>query len=174
MAWFDRATKRKLGRNFKPGKMAHPIRGLVLHITDTLQTLESLFQDFNNPNQTGPKRSAHFAVAKDGELWQLVDTDDVAFAVDGIWGGDGVDNHWVSVENVAKNGQSLTMEQVTTLAVLMDWLHVKEGVPFQTSDKKADPGLGFHRMFGKGDHVCPGGNVVAQRQGILNLTECGL
>jgi hypothetical protein len=56
----------------------------------------------------------------------------------------------------------------------MDWLYAEEGIPYQTAEKLNDRGLGYHRMFGKGDHVCPGGNVIAQRHGILNLTECGL
>jgi N-acetyl-anhydromuramyl-L-alanine amidase AmpD len=174
MAWFDRATKKEIKHNVKLKKMVHPIRGLVLHITDTHQTLESLFGDFNNPHQTGRPRSAHFGIAKDGELWQFVDIDNVAFAVDGMWGGNGVDNHWVSVENVAKNGELLTMDQIMSLAVLMDWLHRTEGVPYKTAEKLDDSGLGYHRMFGKGDHVCPGSKVVAQRENILRLTDCGI
>jgi N-acetyl-anhydromuramyl-L-alanine amidase AmpD len=174
MAWFDRAEKMEIKHNFKANKMVHPIRGLVLHITDTDQTLQSLFGDFNNPKQSGKKRSAHFGIAKDGELWQFVDTDDVAFAVDGIWGGNGVDNHWVSVENVAKNGDFLTADQIRSVAILMDWLHNTDGVPYTTAEKKDDRGLGYHRMFGIGDHACPGSKVVAQRQNILNLTDCGI
>ena len=63
MAWYSGATKKALTTNFVRGKMIHPIKGLVIHITDTKnETLEALFNDFNNPNQQGPKRSAHFGV----------------------------------------------------------------------------------------------------------------
>jgi N-acetylmuramoyl-L-alanine amidase-like protein len=175
MAWYSGATKKALTTNFVRGKMIHPIKGLVIHITDTKnETLEALFNDFNNPNQQGPKRSAHFGVAKDGEIWQFVDSDDVAFAVDGVWGGDGVDNHWVSVENVAKFGEKLTDDQILTLAELLDWLHGLDGVPYTLANSKNDQGLGYHKMFNIGNHACPGLLVVNQRQAILNLTDCGL
>jgi hypothetical protein len=188
MAWLPGAKVKKIAHNFKAGKMVRPIRGLVLHITDGFvkndaqKDLQGLWNEFNNPNQTGKKKSAHFGVARDGEIWQLIDTDDVAFAVDGVWGGDGVDNHWVSVENIAtiahkgkdESLATLTSDQIETLAVLMDWLHKTESVPYTLANSKTDRGLGYHRMFKIGDHACPGDKVIAQRQAILNLTDCGL
>jgi N-acetyl-anhydromuramyl-L-alanine amidase AmpD len=171
MPWYSNATLHKLDRHIKSKKMLHPIRGLVLHITDTNQTLGSLFLDFNSANQSPPIRSAHFGVAKDGEIWQFADTDDVTFAVDGVWGGDGVDNHWLSVENVAKNGEVLTDDQIDTLAQLFAWLVNTENVPSELAEHKADRGLGYHRMFGIGDHACPGTKVIAQRQDILDLAN---
>jgi hypothetical protein len=170
--------------------MIKPIRGLVLHIVDghvagdAQKDLGSLWGEFSNPNQPPPERSSHFGVARDGEIWQFADTDDVTFAVDGVWGGDGVDNHWVSVENVAtirwkgkdETLDALTDAQIQTLAVLLDWLHQTDGVPYQLANSKSDRGLGFHRMFLKDprSHPCPGDKVIAQRQAILNLTDCGL
>lgn len=172
MAWFPDAEKHALHHQVKSQKMSHPIRGLVLHITDTKnQTLDSLYHDFNNPNQPPPNRSAHFGVAKDGTIWQFADTNDVTFAVDGVWGGDGVDNHWISVENVAKLGEELTDEQVDILAQLFAWLCHLESVPVKLAESKAGTGLGYHKMFRIGDHACPGPKVVAQRQDILELVS---
>jgi N-acetyl-anhydromuramyl-L-alanine amidase AmpD len=168
MPWYPDATKQPLKHHFVAGKMVHPIRGLVLHITATNQSLSSLFADFNSPNQTPPLRSAHFGVAKDGTIWQFADTNDVTFAVDGVWGGDGVDNHWVSVENVAVDGDALTDDQTDRLAQLFAWLIHTEAVPLTLAEKKTDRGLGYHRMFHIGDHSCPGDTVIAQRQGILD------
>ena len=170
MPWYRDAAKHPLKHNTKAGFMVHPVRGLVVHITDTHQTLGSLFNFFNNPHQEKPLRSAHFGVAKNGEIWQFADTNDVTFAVDGVFGGDGVDNHWVSVENVAKLGEPLTWDQVDTLAMLLAWLHHTEGVPLSLAEKKAERGVGYHRMFlpggGKG-HPCPGDKVIEQRQAII-------
>jgi hypothetical protein len=109
-------------------------------------------------------------VAKDGTIWQFADTNDVAFAADGVFGGDGVDNHWVSVENVAVDGEELTGDQVDTLAQLFAWLsHTEGGVPLTLAEHKTDKGLGYHRMFHIGSHSCPGKKVIAQRQAILDL-----
>jgi len=171
MGWYPNAVARKLQRHFKANKMIHPVRGLVVHITDTNQTLESLFQDFNDPNQQGGLRSAHFGVAKDGTIWQFVDIDDVAFAVDGVWGGDGVDNHWISVENVAVDGEELTNDQIDTLAQLFAWLANTDKVPVQLADSKVETGLAYHRMFHIVDHDCPGNKVIAQRQAILDTAS---
>jgi N-acetyl-anhydromuramyl-L-alanine amidase AmpD len=168
MAWYPDAEQHPLSRHFVRGRMTHPISGLVLHITATHQPLANLFGDFNNPNQTGKLRSAHFGVARDGTIWQMVDTDDVAFAVDGVYGGNGVDNHWVSVENVGIDGEELTNDQVDTLAQLLAWLAHTEGVPLTLAEGKSDRGLGYHRMFHIGDHSCPGDKVIAQRQAILD------
>lgn len=169
MAWYPNAATHKLHRQFKEKKMVHPIRGLVLHITDTAkQTLDSLFQDFDSPTQKGALRSAHFGIAKDGTVWQFADTDDITFAVDGVWGGEGVDNHWLSVENVAKLGEELTGDQIDSLAQLYGWLVKTETVPLKLAESKADRGLGYHKMFHIGDHACPGPKVVAQRQTILD------
>lgn len=168
MAWYDNAIPHQLSHHFVKKKMVHPIRGLVLHITDTKQALGSLFQDFNDPNQPPPLRSAHFGVDKDGVIWQFADTDDVTFAIDGVWGGDGVDNHWVSVENVALNGEELTDAQIDTLAQLFGWLVRMEHVAVRLAESKTDSGLGYHRMFHIGDHACPGNKIVAQRQAILD------
>jgi hypothetical protein len=190
MGWLPGATPKPIAHHLKKGMMVKPIRGLVVHITDgqviddDQKDLQSLWGFFNTANQPPPERSAHFGIGRHGEIWQFADTNDVTFAVDGVWGGDGVDNHWVSVENIAtithkgKNNslQELTDDQIRTLAVLLDWLHNNESVPYRLANSKADKGLGYHRMFLKNpqSHPCPGDKVIAQRQAILNLTECGL
>jgi N-acetyl-anhydromuramyl-L-alanine amidase AmpD len=169
MPWYPDAERHPLSHQIQANRMVHPIRGLVLHITDTHQSLANLFDFFNMANQPSPLRSAHFGTSKDGTIWQFADTNDVTFAVDGVYGGDGVDNHWISVENVAKNGEELTDDQVDTLAQLLAWLNHTEGVPLILAEKKPDRGLGYHHMFRIGDHACPGTKVIAQRQDILDL-----
>lgn len=158
--------------HFRAKKMVE-VKGLVLHITDSKDTLESLRNGFDDPKQPPPPRSSHFAISKTGEIWQFVDTDDVAFAVDGIWGGDGIDNHWVSVENIAKYPDALTDEQVAAAGDLLFWLNKQHSVPFTLAESKGDRGLGYHRMFKKGDHICPGDNVIRQRAEILGRAKWG-
>ena len=123
------------------------------------------------PIRTPPLRSAHFGVAKDGTIWQFASTDDVTFAVDGVWGGDGVDNHWLSVENVAEVGDELTDKQIVTLGNLLVWLIQTESVPLALAKSKTDKGLGYHVMFHIGDHSCPGQKVIDQRQKILDTAR---
>ncbi len=78
---------------------------------------------------------------------------------DGRWGGAGVDNHWVSVDNVAKFPFPPTMDQVLACAQILS---------------RSEKGFGYHHMFGIGDHICPGPAVVAQRDGIVNPAGCGV
>jgi hypothetical protein len=74
----------------------------------------------------------------------------------------------------------LTDDQIDTPAQLFAWLVNTENVPSELAEHKADRGLGYHRMFGIGDHACPGTKVIAQRQDILDLANaayiygCGL
>jgi hypothetical protein len=169
MAWYSGAQKHALTRHFKQGMMVHPVRGLVLHITTGKPNLAGQWGDFNSPNQTGRLRSAHFLVDKDGTMWQLIDTDDVAFAVDGVYGGEGVDNHWISVENIADTGEALTDEQIDSCAEIFGWLHRTDNVPLSLANKKGEFGLGYHRIWSGMAHPCPGDLVIAQRNAILEV-----
>lgn len=81
-----------------------------------------------------------------------------------------MDNHRVSVENVARLPEPLTMDRVFACAQILASLKQTENVPLQAANEK---GLGYDHMFGIGDHICPGAAVVAQRDGIVSLAGCG-
>jgi N-acetylmuramoyl-L-alanine amidase len=170
MAVCPYASLRKISRHFKAGAMDADIHGLVIHITDPATPLTGLFDLFNKPSpqierQPNLQVSAHFGISKDGEIWQFVDTSDVAFAIDGSQN----DAHWISVENSATFPEMLTGSQLQSVAVLLAWLNDTYAVPFQLANQASDYGLGFHRMFHIGDHACPGPAVVAQRSKILKF-----
>jgi len=154
-AWWQPITQ-----NFNPRLMLPPLRGLVVHITDGHGGLLSVWNDFNRIEK---RASAHFCIDKEGDMWQFVDTEDRAWAVD----GDTQDSHWVSVENVAKLGERLTDGQVIGCAILLRWLHELYDVPFQRARHANELGLGYHHMFGIGDHICPGFPVRLQLERIV-------
>lgn len=160
MAQFPLAWWKPITRNFNPGLMQSPVRGLVVHITDGHGGLDVVQQDLD---RQGKNASAHFCIDKKGDMWQFIDTNDRSWAIDGSTN----DSHWISVENVAKNGESLTESQKTGCALLLAWLHEEYGVPFKRSHGANERGLGYHRMFRIGDHVCPGFPVRQQLEAIV-------
>jgi hypothetical protein len=159
MAQLDFAFWNPIKYGFNSGLMQTPIRGLVVHITDGHGGLQSVHDDFNRPEK---RASAHFGIDKGGSTQQFIDTDDRAWAID----GGSNDAHWISVENVAKNGEQLSEGQLFGCALLLEWLHEEHDVPFQLSTTGSKRGLGYHRMFHIGDHACPGAPVVRQLEGI--------
>lgn len=64
--------------------------------------------------------------------------------------------HWLSVENVAINGEELTNDQIYTLAQLFARLVNAKGVPVRLAELKTEKELGYHRMFHIGGPACPG------------------
>lgn len=139
--------------------MIHPAQGLVLHIEQGSQAGTDGW--FHNPIA---KASAHFGIAKDGSVYQWVDTDDKAWAV-----AKG-NPHWYSVENEGFAGQQLTAAQIESGANLFVWLSKLDGFPLQLTSDPAGKGLGHHSMGGLswGGHACPGADIVNQKQAFLN------
>jgi N-acetylmuramoyl-L-alanine amidase len=170
MALWSEATFRPISANFNVGRISPSLRGLIVHITDghspgkgrrkVPPTLAGLQGTFSNRKHNA---SAHFGVAKNGEVWQFVDTSNRAWSVD----GDRIDSTWASIENLAVPGDELTPEQVDVCANLLKWLSVQHGVPLTVARTKASGGLGYHALFGKGHPGCPGNAVVAQLDDIV-------
>lgn len=136
------------------------IVGLVLHIQQGYESGSEAW--FKNPDA---KASAHFLNPKTGQLRQLVDTADKAWAqADGNY-------HWISIENEGfAPGDALTASQLDNAAHLLAWLHTTDNVPLRATDDPDGHGLGWHGMGGKawGNHPdCPGPKVRAQRAEIL-------
>ncbi len=165
MEWIEFAHRVPLTINFGTGRqgMRPPIYGLVLHVTDGHSSFGGLRSTWSHPDQ---HVSAHFAIAQDGRLAQFVSLRDCAYAV----GGDreqNDDQHWFSVENVARRGEELTEAQIETNARLWLWFHKYFSVPFQLAETRDGLGLGYHSMFRRGHPSCPGHRVIAQRNDIL-------
>lgn len=135
------------------------VYGLVLHIQDGNQA-GSLAWCKNPQSQV----SAHFFNSKTGQLQQLVDTADMA------WAEAAGNPHWISIENEGWTGQDLTVPQIQAAGRLLGRLYSVYRVPLEISDNPNTKGLGWHGMGGDawGGHPdCPGGPVLLQRPHIL-------
>lgn len=135
------------------------VRGLVLHIQEGNEQGSEAW--FKNP---AAEASSHFLNPKTGNLRQLIDTKDRA------WAEAGGNAHWVSVENEGFVPDALTASQVANVAALLAWLHTEYAVPLQSTDDVNGKGLGWHGMGGAawGGHTgCPGDAIKAQRPAIV-------
>jgi hypothetical protein len=74
--------------------------------------------------------STHFAIAKNGSIWQFVDTDQSARAL----GGSYRDTKWISVETFALPGDLLTGPQLASVANLYAWLIRTTGMSMNIVD----------------------------------------
>jgi hypothetical protein len=163
---YAEAKWRPLTGNYDPGGIW--VIGLVLHVMEgTLEGSDSWFRRTPTANDSGS--SAHFGLAKDGRLWQWVDTEDKA------WAQEAGNNSYVSVECEEKVGDTLTAAQLAALVRLVQWMHDHHGMPFTLANKPGERGLGYHAMGGVawGNHPCPGAPIIAQRQAILNAAKGG-
>ncbi len=135
-------------------------RGLVLHIAQSPDAQGTINWQKNPTAQV----SSHFVNDVDGTLYQVVDTDDMAWAE---MAGNG---EWLSVENIGYSGNPLTNAQVQTLGKLFAWISQNFNVPLVATDDPNGSGLGWHGMGGDawGGHLqCPGDPIKAQRPQIL-------
>src|SRR5262245_48770269 len=122
MAMYWRAEPKLISHNFKEDGVVRPPKGLVVHVTDGARTLQTLFKFFNLEKQilrdgSRTRSSTHFGVAKEGTIWQFVDTDHQAFAQ-----GPGA-AEWISVENCGVIGDKLTDEQIEGVGNIFAWLN---------------------------------------------------
>jgi hypothetical protein len=157
--------------NMNPGAMGE-IRGLCLHImqsldngtlpphhsVDTIEGCDGWFHD------TVSQVSAHFGTGTAGELFQWVDTHDLA------WAEVAGNGNWISIENSGVTGDSLLPSQIESVAQVLAWLHETYAVPLQSTDDPNVGGLGWHGMGGQawGGHLeCPGQPILDQRPAII-------
>jgi hypothetical protein len=130
----------------------------------------------------GPDADWHFYVAKDGRIYQYIDTDFQAWAT-----RDG-NASMIAVETQGgvndPQGEPWTAAQLASLAGIARFAHVTEGVPLRLmqSSRTSERGLGWHRLgcdpvrapggelwssaYGK---VCPGDAKIAQMPEVLRL-----
>jgi hypothetical protein len=90
-------------------------------------------------------------------MWQFIDTDNRAWSVD----GDTIDAHWVSIENIAVPGDTLSEDQIMGCAGLLYWLNQEYGCPMKMAVGKSDNGVAYHSLFQRGHPACPGLPVIS-------------
>lgn len=155
--WTDLATWRGPTPNQGGQMTAH--RGVVLHVAEGYY--EGTVAWCLNQNSG---ISAHFIVAKNGAVTQLVDTDIQS------WCQSAGNAEWLSIENEGFGGESLTAAQVAACARILARAHQVYGVPLAATDSPSGRGLGHHSMGGAawgGHYSCPGSAIIAQKPDIV-------
>jgi hypothetical protein len=147
-------------------------RGLVVHIASGYY--EGTIGWEKNP---AANVSSHFVSGRDGQLAQLVDSDNTAWTqIEG-------NGHWLSVEcegfalddalHATHPGwEKLTAAQIEHCAQLLVRGHQQYGYPLQLAGSPAGYGLGYHSMgaehgYNWGHLHCPGEPIKAQLPEIL-------
>jgi hypothetical protein len=134
--------------------------------------------------QPGPNADWHFYVAKDGVIYQYIDTDYQAWATAG---GNG---SVIAVETQGgvtnPDSEPWTDAQVHSLAAICRWAHDDEGVPLTAmpDSRPASRGVGYHKLGVKpwvvsggevwsssAGKVCPGAAKIAQVPQIIALAS---
>ncbi|HMS41102.1 MAG TPA: peptidoglycan recognition family protein [Pyrinomonadaceae bacterium] len=162
MIW-DKAIYRPIKSNFNSkddvrSKGLKKPDGLIIHWTGTTESVAQVWAYFNmsvterrKVNPRAPASSAHFVVDRDGTAIQMIDTEAMAFSVDGFK----YDGTRVSVEVISTPKNPLfTQEQIDTCGDLLGWLNIQFGTPIKLAKNKTDSGLSYHRMYAGTE--CPG------------------
>jgi len=157
--WTDLATWRGPTPNQTLGKKE--CRGVVIHIAEG--SYEGTIAWCKNPSANV---SAHFVIGKNGQIAQLVDTDDTA------WTQRSGNGHWLSIENEGFTPGALTAAQAAANARILVRAHQVYGVPLQVCTSPSGRGLGHHSMGAEsgvnwGHSDCPGPAIIAQKPGIV-------
>mgnify|MGYP001609185531 CR=1 FL=1 len=159
--WSDLAEWRGPTPNQGPAMVEQ--RGLVTHIAEG--SFEGTIAWCKNPDANV---SAHFVVAKDGRIAQMVDTDVAA------WTQRAGNGYWLSIENEGFSTGSLTAAQIEAGAQLFARGHREYGWKLQIANTPAGLGLGHHSMGSNegpcnwsgqnwGHCACPGAKIIAQK-----------
>lgn len=139
--------------------------GLVLHVQQGTGSLQGYF---NNP---ASQVSAHFWCSRTGALEQYVDTDIEA------WAEAAGNSHYLSVETEGFDNESLTAQQIATLAGLLNWASGYYGFPVRGPVAHGQSGFTPHcNPDGSpdpawGNHPCPGPIRLGQMGAILAATH---
>ena len=159
MPWMPEATARPVPSH---SGMMRGHFGLVLHVQ---VGDNSCYGEFANPaNQA----SSTWWVGKNGSIEQYVDSDLAA------WTEAAGNFTWDSVETEGLPSESLTSQQIASLAKIYAWGHRIYGWPLVLTDDPNGRGFGWHGMGGTawGGHFgCPGDLRKAQRSQILSAAS---
>lgn len=147
--------------NFTIDSIRKPTLGLILHVQQG-NGLAGILATFNDH---ASQASAHFWVGKSGQVVQLVDTDNRA------WAQAAGNPDYLSVETEGYVAEPMTPGQLHALAALYSWGMGAFGWPRQLAAHPGDRGFGYHAMGGAawGNHPCPGTLRIAQREDVLAL-----
>lgn len=162
MIW-EKAIYKPISHNFNPKTDVRSSRlkmpdGLIIHWTGTTELVHVVWSYFNTPvskrretNPRAPASSAHFVVDRDGTATQMIDTEAMAFSVDGAK----YDGSRISVEVIATPAKpEFSEEQNRTCGALLGWLNINFETPIKLAGNKNESGLSYHGMYSHTE--CPG------------------
>ncbi|WP_291279998.1 N-acetylmuramoyl-L-alanine amidase [Galactobacter sp.] len=136
MAWYSKALKKKITRNYTATKTTKTC--IILHTAAS--NGDSLHAWFSNPSAAA---SSHFYVRKSGVVEQYVDTAQVS------WASGAANSRSISIETEGLGDEAWTTAQVTALIALCQWIIKKHpGIPTRQMDSSSatDKGIGWHRL----------------------------
>jgi hypothetical protein len=149
-----------------PKNIGGPIGHIRLGVEHIEQGSESGTNSwFQNP---AAQVSAHFGIAKTGQVFQFVDTHTIA------WAEMSYNDVAISVEHEGMSGTPLTPAQVAADAKLYVWLFKTHGIPLARTKNPKGSGWIGHGELGVpgGDHInCPGSAVLAQMPAIITKAK---
>jgi N-acetyl-anhydromuramyl-L-alanine amidase AmpD len=138
-------------------------RMVIVHIMEgTLDGTDSLF---HNP---ASQVSAHFGVGKDGQVYQWVDTDDMA------WHAMDANAYAIGIENEGHCGEVLTKLQLASNAAIFAWANNHyPAIDMWLNRRVEGSGLSYHALGGAawGGHPCPCPPIIGQLDDILRIAK---
>jgi N-acetyl-anhydromuramyl-L-alanine amidase AmpD len=132
--------------NYSTDKITHKF--IVIHVESGTESGTNAW--FQNPKA---QVSAHFGVAKTGQVFQFVDTDETA------WAEAELNGESISIEHEGLTGDSLTPQQIAADKELLEWIHATHGTLLKMTFNQNDPAGG----------VIPHGKI---NEGALSHPEC--
>ena len=151
---------------------------IVLHYT-AMETAEAALERLCDP---AAEVSAHYLIAGDGRIWQMVEEDQRAWhAGAGSWGGqDDINSRSMGIELDNAGDHPFAEPQMAALEALMPGVMARWSIPAQgviahsdmAPDRKSDPGPRFdwQRLARQGLAVWPDASDVVGQAGFAELS----
>jgi N-acetyl-anhydromuramyl-L-alanine amidase AmpD len=121
---------------------------------------------FRNPHV---QASAHFGVSRAGNVWQWVDTGDIA------WHAFDANTYSIGVEHAGFPNEPLTPAQVNATGMLMAWAHKHyPAIDLWVNKRIEGSGIAYHEQYPQWNldaHECPGTIIEAQLGDILKVAK---
>ena len=139
MAWYPKATKREISRNYSRNVTTK--NAVILH--SSAAESHSLYDWFMNP---GAQASAHFHVAKDGTVEQYIDTKYMS------WASASGNPRSISIETQGctsgHESEPWTDAQMKSIIALVSWIVDTHDIPKRLMESSATTqhGIGWHRL----------------------------
>jgi N-acetyl-anhydromuramyl-L-alanine amidase AmpD len=145
--------------NYSTDKITHKF--IVIHVESGTESGTNAW--FQNPKA---QVSAHFGVAKTGQVFQFVDTDETA------WAEAELNGESISIEHEGLSGQNLTPQQIAADKELLEWIYATYKIPLVMTFNQNDPKGGVipHGKINEGalSHPdCPGQPIINDVENIL-------